>query len=100
MQLHVREQPPLFKRLAVDLPGGAQEFTLDEPYFPYQVYILRMWRDGTQTPWRAVLEHARTGERHAFVELADLFAFLEAEAGADPPMMVSLEDTGYWGKVN
>ena len=71
---------------------------LDDQRFPYQVYILRLWRDGAQTPWRAALEHARTGERHAFAALADLFTFLEAETGADPPVMVSLEDTGQRGK--
>ena len=71
---------------------------LDEAHFPYQVYMLRLWRNGTQTPWRAALEHARTGERHAFAELTDLFAFLEAETGADLPMIVSLEDTGNLGK--
>ena len=62
--------------------------------YPYTAYVLRLWRDGPAAPWRAVLECARTGERHAFAELADLFAFLEAETGADPPAMVSLEDTG------
>jgi len=54
---------------------------LDDQRFPYQVYILRLWRDGVQTPWRAALEHARTGERHAFAALADLYAFLDAETG-------------------
>lgn len=51
-----------------------------QPY-PYAAYVLRLWRDGAQTPWRAVLECARTGEQHPFASLSDLYAFLDAETG-------------------
>ena len=50
--------------------------------YPYRAYVLRLWRDGPAAPWRAVLECARTGERHAFACLVDLYAFLDAETGA------------------
>lgn len=46
---------------------------------PYLVYVLRMWRNGQDTPWYAMLECARTGERLPFAGLDDLFTFLEAE---------------------
>ena len=47
----------------------------------YRVYLLRLWlaaaEDGRMV-WRAALEDARSGERHAFADLARLCAFLEA----------------------
>ena len=42
-----------------------------------------------------MLECARTGERHAFAELADLFAFLEAETDEGAHTAASLEGTGH-----
>ena len=48
----------------------------------YRVYLLRLWQAQSQDGrlvWRAALEDARTGERHAFADLARLGAFLEAQ---------------------
>jgi hypothetical protein len=44
----------------------------------YQAYLLRLWRVRRQGrwQWRASLESPHTGERQAFGELAQLFAFL------------------------
>ncbi len=45
----------------------------------YLAYLLRLWQvecDGAQT-WRATLENAHTGERHAFGSLDTLFGFLK-----------------------
>lgn len=50
-----------------------------QQHAPYLVYVLRLWCDGSSTPWRATLECARTGEHLPFTDLAALFAFLEAE---------------------
>ena len=47
----------------------------------YMTYMLRLWRDGDDAPWRASLECARTGERHPFVDLSALFDFLKFETG-------------------
>ena len=47
----------------------------------YLSYLLRLWqteRDGALI-WCASLESPTTGERHGFVELAELTAFLEQE---------------------
>ncbi len=55
-------------------------------HVPYMAYVLRLWRNGDTTPWRAALECARTGERHAFATLADLVAFLEAETQEEAEM--------------
>ena len=50
----------------------------------YLAYMLRLWRvgGGEDAVWRALLESAATGERHAFASLDALLAFLEAETGA------------------
>jgi hypothetical protein len=45
---------------------------------PYASFLLRVWRSGAGGAWRASLEDTRTGERRAFAEVADAFAFLEA----------------------
>jgi hypothetical protein len=41
-------------------------------------YLLRLWQVGGEEGlvWRASLESARTGERHGFTSLDDLFDFL------------------------
>jgi hypothetical protein len=63
--------------------GGREVRTMTESR-RYRVYLLRLWQaegeDG-QPVWRAALEDARSGERHAFADLAQLCAFLEAQVG-------------------
>ncbi len=46
----------------------------------YIAYLLRLWpvEDGGVV-WRASLETPGSAERHGFVTLADLYAFLDAE---------------------
>jgi hypothetical protein len=43
----------------------------------YQAYLLRLWREGTQTPWRASLQSTSSEEMHHFATLEALFAFLD-----------------------
>jgi hypothetical protein len=52
----------------------------------YLSYLLRLWQAkcGEAPLWRASLERPQTGERLAFANLAELFAFLEKEIGANP----------------
>jgi hypothetical protein len=47
----------------------------------YKAYLLRMWRDNQNSPWRALLENPNNGERAAFATLEELVAFLEAKTG-------------------
>jgi hypothetical protein len=47
----------------------------------YLAYLLRLWRDKQETPWRALLENPHTGERVAFATLPELVAFLEEKTG-------------------
>ncbi len=53
----------------------------DQP--SYHSYLLRLWREFRQSPWRASLESAETGERKGFADLDGLFAFLAGECS--PP---------------
>ena len=45
----------------------------------YRLYSLCLWRDEITAPWRAWLQEAGSGERHAFADLPALLAFLEVE---------------------
>jgi hypothetical protein len=47
----------------------------------YYAYLLRMWRTGSDGPWRASLEDAQTGERVGFSSLAEACSYLRARAG-------------------
>ena len=38
----------------------------------YHSYLLRLWRDGADEPWRASLEDTRTGERTCFATVEQL----------------------------
>jgi len=61
---------------------------------PYRLYVLRVWRNGRDDPWRASLDCARTGERLPFATLLELYAFLESETGDAQPSTLRAEDTG------
>lgn len=47
----------------------------------YMAYLLRLWRDKRDGPWRATLDNPSTGERTGFAHLRELVAFLEAQTG-------------------
>jgi len=45
----------------------------------YQAYLIRIWQDGQQAPWRASAQEVQSGEVKRFASLMALFAFLEAQ---------------------
>ncbi len=53
----------------------------------YLAYLLRLWRENENAPWRASLENPSTGERTSFASLDRLVSYLkvqtDGEAGAD-----------------
>ena len=59
----------------------------------YLAYVLRLWRDGQDTPWRVALQCARTGEQYRFADLAALFVFLEDET-QNLPLSIVDEESG------
>ena len=49
---------------------------MEERPVEYFSYLLRMWRTGKESAWRASLEDPRTGERLGFGSLEALCEFL------------------------
>jgi hypothetical protein len=49
----------------------------------YTAYLVRMWQEHEETPWRASAQSARTGEKIYFSDLESLFVFLRAQTGTD-----------------
>lgn len=47
----------------------------------YVSYLIRVWRDGEQAPWRASITHVLTGETHKFSSLALALAHLQTQWG-------------------
>jgi hypothetical protein len=44
--------------------------------FSYRAFVLRVWRDGEQGPWRASLQDAGAGKKVYFATLERLCLFL------------------------
>ena len=42
----------------------------------YHAYLLRLWREGAQKPWRAELVSPHTGDKRHFADHAQLLEFL------------------------
>jgi hypothetical protein len=69
-------------------------------YVRYQAYLLRLWQERPQTPWRASLQDAVTGKRRGFADLQSLFDFLAACAkeatqqsrNEDEPIEIAAEE--------
>lgn len=49
----------------------------ETPSPDYQAYLLRLWRETTDLPWRATLEDPHTGRRQGFADLSQLIAFFQ-----------------------
>lgn len=49
----------------------------------YRAYLLRLWQETPDQPWRALLQDASTQERHGFADLDHLLDFLLAQTGED-----------------
>jgi hypothetical protein len=45
----------------------------------YQSYLLRLWSSDEGTIWRVMLECVGTHERHGFIDLEGLCAFLQRQ---------------------
>lgn len=47
----------------------------------YKAYLLRLWREGEDGNWRAILEDAHSEARRGFASLEALFKFLSEATG-------------------
>lgn len=50
----------------------------------YHSYLLRLWRDQPDDPWRAALQSTATGERINFAEIPQMVEFLLATLATPP----------------
>jgi hypothetical protein len=51
----------------------------------YHAYLVRLWQEHPQAPWRASVQSVATGETVRFADLDRLFAFLQAQAASNGP---------------
>lgn len=51
----------------------------------YTAYLVRLWQENEQSPWRASAQSAVTGEKVYFADLESLFAFLQAQTVIEIP---------------
>jgi hypothetical protein len=53
----------------------------------YQIYMLRLWRARCKGrwQWRVAIESPRTGERHGFASLEELYAYLSQRCERQGP---------------
>jgi hypothetical protein len=59
----------------------------------YQSYLLRLWRENPQGPWRASLQSTSTEQVYAFGSLDQLWAFLMSYAATDGQAPRAAEST-------
>ena len=45
----------------------------------HRMYVLRLWRDGPRSPWRASVKPVSTGKETHFANLENLCVFLQTE---------------------
>ena len=55
-----------------DLPASSEN---------YRAFLVRLWRDSSQTAWRASLQDAVSGQRHTFSGVEGLIGFLLDQVG-------------------
>lgn len=51
----------------------------------YRAYLMRLWRETPQTPWRVLLIATDSQERLLFSNIESLFAFLEEITAPSTP---------------
>lgn len=51
----------------------------------YQAYLVRLWQERPDTPWRALVRDAANDEEHRFATIEDLFLFLRRQTDGGEP---------------
>ena len=69
--------------MGVDMEKREIEQTQAPAPADYHAYLLRLWREGAQKPWRAELVSPHTGDHHHFARQEQLLAFLAELTAAD-----------------
>lgn len=58
---------------------------VEQVHQQYQSFLVRMWRDGPDMPWRASVQNVLTGEQRRFANVESLFLFLQGQTAVAPP---------------
>jgi hypothetical protein len=58
----------------------------------YRSYLLRLWREGPDAPWRCQVQCVGRGRKRCFAGLAELFEFLVADVAGGEEELRSAED--------
>ena len=45
----------------------------------YRAFLVRLWQDSADAPWRALARDAETGEEYRFATIEQLFLFLHRQ---------------------
>jgi hypothetical protein len=56
----------------------------DQTMSDYQAYLIRLWRDDRQEPWRAELVSPHTGEARCFATPEQLFSYMQRQMEIKP----------------
>jgi|688.fasta_scaffold195722_2 hypothetical protein len=59
----------------------------------YHSFLLRLWQEEADTPWRASLQNVQTGAVVRFASLDALIAFLQEQAIDTASTAVSVDDS-------
>lgn len=60
----------------------------------YQAYLLRIWREGNNPTWRAMLESTHTGSRQNFADVQQLISYLLTKTEESPDILLSYGPEG------
>ena len=63
--------------------------TSSKPKGNYRAYLVRLWQDGPNAPWRALTRNVLTQDEQHFASVEELFVFLQDQTltknrSADP----------------
>jgi hypothetical protein len=59
----------------------------------YHSFLLRLWQEEADTPWRASLQNVQTGAVMRFASLDALVAFLQEQAVGGVPTAAPMDDS-------
>jgi hypothetical protein len=75
-------------RGSIDMVGEGRHTTDGQyrrPHSAYRAYLVRLWQDSAEGPWRALARDAESGEEHRFVTTEQLFLFLHRQTQGRGP---------------
>ncbi len=53
--------------------------TANKDTYQYQSFLVRLWQDDEEAPWRVSAQHVATGKQQFFNSLESLFVYLQAQ---------------------